>query len=182
MFKSAASAILALSLTACLSQAQEVQEIQAEAAAPPQITMGNGESNAIIMDGLSLVEGETTFSQVRVDGDTVKSFRATSTAISIPEVTIANNGWVVLHPVIDGRPDGDMVAGFTYVSAGQNTDVTIQVDHPADPGDKFLVMLHSDVDEDRVFDFVFVEDGINVEDSAVFEGTHMIAHVFAVPE
>ena len=42
-------------------------------------------------------------------------------------------------------------------------------------------MLHSDVDKDRVFDFVFVEDGINVEDSAVFEGTHMIAHIFSVP-
>lgn len=182
MFKSTASVLLAISLTACLSQAQEVQETQEAVTAPPQITMGNGEANAIMMDGLSLIEGETTYSEVRVDGDAVKSFRATSTAISIPEVTIANNGWVVLHPVINGRPDGDMVSGFTYVGAGQNSDVTIQVDHPADPGDKFLVMLHSDVDEDRVFDFVFVEDGINVEDSAVFEGTHMIAHVFAVPE
>ena len=87
MFKSAASVLLALSLTACLSQAQEVQETQDAVAAPPQITMGNGEANAIIMNGLSLVEGETTYSEVRVDGGTVKSFRATSTAISIPEVS-----------------------------------------------------------------------------------------------
>ena len=48
--------------------------------------------------------------------------------------------------------------------------------------DKFLVMLHGDVDADKVFDFVFVEDGINVEDTAIFEGTHMIAHIFAVPD
>lgn len=175
MTKTALTLLTAALLSTACASAQDT-------APAPQITMGNGASNAIIMDGLSLVDGETTFSQVRVDGDVVKSFRATSTAINIPEVTIEKNGWVVLHPVIDGRPDGDMVAGFTYVSAGQNTDVTIQVDHPADPGDKFLVMLHSDVDEDRVFDFVFVEDGINVEDTAVFEGTHMIAHVFAVPE
>lgn len=60
--------------------------------------------------------------------------------------------------------------------------MTIRIDHPADPGSKFLVMLHRDVDEDRVLDFVFVEDGINVEDTAVFEGTNMIAHIFAVPE
>ena len=53
---------------------------------------------------------------------------------------------------------------------------------PADAGRKFLVMLHSDVDNDHVLDFVFVEDGINVEDAAVFEGTRMIAHIFAVPE
>ena len=134
------------------------------------------------MDGLQLVEAEQVFSQVRVDGDEVTSFRGTTTAITFPEVTIASNGWVVLHPVIDGRPDGDMVSGFTYVGAGTNEDVSIQVDHPADPGDRFLVMLHNDVDNDRVFDFVFVEDGINVEDRAVFEGMRMIAHVFEVPE
>lgn len=154
----------------------------AAAQEPAQMTLGNGERNAIIMDGLTRVEGETTFSEVRVDGDAVKSFRGTSTAILIPEVTIENNGWIVLHPVIDGRPDGDMVSGFTYVAAGTSADVIIPFNHPAVAGDKFLVMLHSDVDNDRVFDFVFVEDGINVEDRAVFEGMRMIAHVFAVPE
>jgi len=38
------------------------------------------------------------------------------------------------------------------------------------------------IDQDRVFDFVFVDDGINVEDTAVFEGTHMIAHIIEIPE
>lgn len=153
-----------------------------EEAKPPQITMGNGAANAITMDGLSRAEGRTTFSEVRVDGETVKAFRGTSTAITIPQVMIEKNGWIVLHPVINGRPDGDMVSGFTYLGAGTHTDVSIRFNHPASAGDKFLVMLHSDVDDDRVFDFVFVEDGINVEDTAVFEGTRMIAHVFAVPE
>ena len=45
----------------------------------------------------------------------------------------------------------------------------------------FLVMLHSDVNDNRVFDFVFLEDG-HVVDKAVFEETKMIAHVFATPE
>ncbi|MFN3213956.1 MAG: hypothetical protein ACE37M_12680 [Henriciella sp.] len=175
MTKIAFSILAAATMTVACATAQE-------APAAPQMSIGNGEANAIIVDGLSLVEGETTFSEVRVDGDAVKSFRGTSTAISFPEVTIEKSGWVVLHPVIDGRPDGDMVSGFTYVGAGTHENVEIQVNHPADPGDKFLVMLHSDVDEDRVFDFVFVEDGINVEDRAVFEGMRMIAHVFAVPE
>ena len=152
-----------------------------DAPAAPQITMGNGEANAISMDGLSLSEGPTVFSEVRVDDSAVKTFREHSTALTFSEVIVENNGWLVLHPVIDGRPDGDMVSGFVYVPAGENTDVTVRIDHPAETGDKFLVMLHNDVDEDRVFDFVFVEDGINVEDRAVFEGTHMIAHVFAIP-
>ncbi|MEL7112244.1 MAG: hypothetical protein AAGK93_04790 [Pseudomonadota bacterium] len=151
------------------------------APAAPQITMGNGEANNINMEALALTEGPTIFSEVRVDESAVKTFRAHSTALTFSEITIEKNGWVVLHPVIDGRPDGDMVSGFAYVPAGENTDVEVRIDHPAKTGDKFLVMLHSDVDQDRVFDFVFVEDGINVEDRAVFEGTHMIAHIFAIP-
>jgi hypothetical protein len=152
-----------------------------DAAPTPKMTMGNGEANAIQIEGMTLAEGRTVFSEVRVDGDMVKAFRGTSAALTFPEVTIEKNGWIVLHPVIDGRPDGDMVSGFTYVPAGTHEDVTIPFNHPAVAGDKFLVMLHSDVDEDRVFDFVFVEDGINVEDTAVFEVMNMIAHVFAVP-
>ena len=148
----------------------------------PQITMGNGEKNSITVEGLSRIDGVTHFSEIRVDGDTVSSLRADSTAITFPEVVIEKAGFLVLHPVVDGRPNGDMVSGFAYLNPGQNTDVTIKIDHPADVGTKFLVMLHSDVDQDRVLDFVFVADGINVEDTAVFEGTHMIAHIIAVPE
>ena len=170
------SALAVLSFSLCgYSSAQD-------APAVPQITMGNGTDNAIQVDGLVRAQDVTHFSQVRVDGDAMSAFRADSTAITFPEVTIERNGWVVLHPVIDGRPNGDMVSGFSYLESGTHAVVTIKIDHPADPGDKFLVMLHGDVDEDKVFDFVFVEDGINVEDTAIFEGTHMIAHVFAVPD
>ena len=153
-----------------------------DAPATPQITMGNGEANAIIMDGLTRAPEVSTFTEIRVDGEAVRQFRANTTAITFAEVLIEKAGFLVLHPVIDGRPDGDMVSGFTYLSPGMNEAVTIQIDHPADPGDRFLVMLHTDVDNDRVLDFVFVEDGINVEDTAVFEGTQMIAHIFEVPE
>ena len=73
-----------------------------------------------------------------------------------------------------------MVSGFTYVSAGTHEDVSIPVNHPADPGDKFLVMLHSDVDRDETFDFVFVDER-NVADKAVFEGSTMIGHIVSIP-
>lgn len=148
----------------------------------PQITFGNGAENAIEVAGLTHEHGGETFSEMRIDGANVSAFRGTSSSITFSGVTIEKAGWLVLHPVVDGRPNGDMVSGFAYLNAGQNEDVSIQIDHPATAGDKFLVMLHSDVDEDRVFDFVFVEDGINVEDSAVFEGSRMIAHVIEVPE
>lgn len=147
-----------------------------------QITMGNGTANAIQVEGLTRQNKESIVSEVRVDGTNVSTLRANTTAITFPEVTIERAGWLVLHPVIDGRPDGDIVSGFAYLDQGQSENVTIKIQHPADAGDKFLVMLHGDVDQDRVFDFVFVEDGINVEDTAVFEGTRMIAHVIALPE
>lgn len=150
--------------------------------AAPQITMGNGEANSITIDGLSRAPGVTQFSEVRVDGETVSTYRGDSVSLTFPEVTIEKAGFIVLHPVMDGRPNGDVVSGFTYLEAGSHKDVSIRMDTPADPGRGFLVMLHTDVDNDRVLDFVFVEDGVNVEDTAVFEGTHMIAHIFTVPE
>ncbi|MEM9939331.1 MAG: hypothetical protein AAF768_10820 [Pseudomonadota bacterium] len=152
-----------------------------EAPAAPQITMGNGTLNMIETSGMTRVEDVSVFSEVRVDEAALSTFRANSTAITFPEVTVAQNSWLVLHPVIDGRPDGDMVSGYTYLGEGTTEGATIQIDHPADAGDQFLVMLHKDVDEDRVFDFVFVEDGINVEDTAVFEGNRMVSHVISVP-
>lgn len=147
-----------------------------------QITMGNGTANAIQVEGITRHNKQSIAAQVHIDGNNLSTLRANTTAITFPEVTIAKPGWLVLHPVIDGRPDGDIVSGFTYLDEGQNEDVTIKIQHPTGAGDKFLAMLHSDVDQDRIFDFVFVEDGINVEDTAVFEGTRMIAHVIALPE
>ncbi|MEO0608570.1 MAG: hypothetical protein AAFY82_10095 [Pseudomonadota bacterium] len=166
--------ILAALLSACATAQEE--------APAPQMSLGNGAANMIQMDGLTRAETVTQFSEVRVDGEAVYMFRGDSTAITFPKVVIEDPGFIVLHPVIDGRPNGDMVSGFTYLDAGETEQVTIQIDHPADVGTPFLVMLHSDVDGDRVLDFNFVEDGINVADTAVFEGTKMIAHIFAVPE
>lgn len=179
-FRSATAFALLASLASGCATAQEAPS--EAASARPQITMGNGESNMITVDGLTRSTGVTHFSEIRVDDATVSTFRADSTAITFQEVVIEKAGFLVLHPVMDGRPNGDMVSGFAYLDAGENENVTVRIDHPADAGSKFLVMLHSDVDQDRVLDFVFVEDGINVEDTAVFEGTHMIAHIITVPE
>jgi hypothetical protein len=173
--KRALSFALSIAFISGTATAQETPERS-------QITMGNGTANAIQVEGLTRQNGKSIASEVRVDGTDVSTLRANTTAVTFPAVTIEKAGWIVLHPVIDGRPDGDIVSGFTYLNPGQSENVTIRIQHPADAGDRFLAMLHSDVDQDRVFDFVFVEDGINVEDTAVFEGTRMIAHLIALPE
>lgn len=173
--KRALSFTIALALSSGTLSAQETPQRS-------QITMGNGTANAIQVEGLTRQEKESVAFEVRVDDTNISTLRTNSTAITFPKVKIATTGWLVLHPVIDGRPDGDIVSGFAYLNEGGNEDVTIKMQHPAAAGDKFLVMLHSDADQDRVFDFVFVEDGVNVEDTAVFEGNRMIAHLITLPE
>ena len=152
-----------------------------EPAERPQITMGDGERNAIKVDGLMREDGVRQIAEIRLDGSEASTFRADSVTLIFPEVINEHPSFLVLHPVMDGRPNGDMVSGFTYLPAGTHENVKLHMDHPADSGRKFLVMLHHDVDDDRTLDFVFVEDGINVEDTGVFEGTHMIAKIFEVP-
>jgi len=123
-----------------------------------QITMGNGEKNWILVDGVKRNDSTLTFAEVNING----------------------NGWLVMHPFEDGKPNGDKYVASSYVEDGKNTDVDIKVHKGIETGEMFIVMLHRDLNENKVLDFVFVDD-INVMDKAVFEGTKMIAHAIAAP-
>jgi hypothetical protein len=125
----------------------------------PKVTMGNGKSNWILTDGAKRDGATFTFREVQIDG----------------------NGWLVMHPFKDGKPVGEVYVGATYVEDGKSSDVAIEVDPAPETGDMFIVMLHRDVNENKVFDFVFVDER-NVLDKAVFEGTTMIGHAFASPD
>lgn len=150
-----------LSLPACAGhhEAGEAEKPAEATAEKPKFTMGNGEKNAIVVDGVTRSGATFTFAEVTIDGA----------------------GWLVLHPFKDGRPDGSIYVAHTYVADGTSRDVAISLAEEPAPGTKFLVMLHSDVDGDQEFDFNFLPDG-NVEDKAVFEGSQMIAHAIATPE
>ena len=134
----------------------------AESPAPaeaPTLTTGNGKANWIVTEGATRDGATFSFREVRIDG----------------------TGWLVMHPFKDGKPVGKVYVGATYLEDGENRDVAITVDSLPEPGEMFIVMLHRDVNENKVFDFVFVDER-NVLDKAVFEGTKMIAHHFAAPE
>ena len=144
-------AVLCL-LSCSTSEAPSVEET-------PRIAIGDGDENWIVVEGITRSGSTFTFREVRIDG----------------------NGWLVLHPFKNGRPFGEIYVGATYLEDGQSQDVEITVDEMPTSGEMFLVMLHSDVNENRVFDFVFV-DAVNVLDKAVFEGSTMIGHPFAAPD
>lgn len=124
----------------------------------PAITLGNGDKNWIIVDDVTRDGSVLTFSEVHING----------------------NGWLVIHPFEDGKPNGDKYVASTYLNDGKNSNVDIEVYKGLSSGERFIVMLHRDVNENKVLDFVFINDTA-VMDTAVFEGSKMIAHAIAAP-
>lgn len=150
-----------------------------ETEAPPAIQLGNGEKNWILVDGIERT-ASSTYTELRATSDRQHLRRGDGVTLTIPEVHIDGDGWVVMHPFIDGKPSGTHVAGYAFVESGTNTDVAITLNPAPASGERYVVMLHKDANADRVFDFVFVAENV-VEDEAVFEGRTMIAHIIAVP-
>jgi hypothetical protein len=153
------SLFLAIALLVTLATTQ-IAFAEEAAKAKAGIAMGDGEANWIRLEGLAREGRVFTF----------------------PEVKIASDGWLVLHPFRDGKPVGEIYVGAGYVPAGTTKNVQIAVTTaPAPkPGTMYVAMLHSDVNNDETFDFVFVDE-LNVADKAVFEGKTMIAHVIKAP-
>ena len=146
-------------LQACSTNEMPIVDEAPSTAVAPVVMVGNGDSNWIVVEGVTRSGSTFTFSKVRIDGA----------------------GWLVLHPFRNGRPFGEIYAGASYLEDGPNQNVEIRVDKLPAPGEMFFVMLHSDVNENQIFDFVFV-DAVNVLDKAVLEGSTMIGHPFAAPQ
>lgn len=132
--------------------------VQAQTQQASQISIGNGENNWITVEGVIRDQSTLTFSEVQIAGD----------------------GWLVIHPFEDGAPNGDKYVASTYLEDGKNLNVSINVHKGLVTGEMFIVMLHRDVNENKVLDFVFIDDQ-NVMDTAVFEGSTMIGHAIAAP-
>ncbi len=168
---------LGMTLALILGSAAFAQETPTDKTA---ITLGNGEKNWISLEGLTR-SANTTYTEQRITSASSAVRRGDGATLTFSEVHIESDGWLVLHPFMDGKPNGDWVAGYSFVKSGTNKDVSVTLNPAPKPGTMFLVMLHSDTNKDGVFDFVFVEDGVNVEDRAVFEGSRMVAHIFPAP-
>ena len=170
------------SVLAALPGCALVLSVQAAAKedSSPSIELGNGTKNWIVVDDLTRETDSKAYTEVRTSeaGEYVR--RGDGVTLTFSEVQIEGDGWLVMHPFINGQPSGTHIAGYAFVSDGSNSDVKITLNPAPTSGENYIVMLHSDADEDRVFDFVFVAENV-VEDKAVFEGNRMIAHVVTVP-
>ena len=123
-----------------------------------QMSIGNGENNAIAIESMTR------------DGN----------VLTIDEITIEGDGWLVIHPFENGAPNGDRVVGRQFLKSGVNRDVKIEVYKGLESGEMMIVMLHRDSNDNGEFDFIFV-DAQNVMDRAVFEGSTMIGHALPAP-
>jgi len=130
----------------------------AQAEPERKVNIGNGEENWIVVEGVARNDSTLTFKEVRIDG----------------------NGWLVMHPFENGAPNGDKYVAASYLEDGINRNVDIKVHKGLATGEMYIVMLHRDLNENKIFDFVFVDE-INVMDRAVFEGNTMIGHAIASP-
>jgi hypothetical protein len=131
---------------------------QAEESQKQAFSMGNGANNWIDVAGVTRSDSVLTFPEVQIDG----------------------NGWLVIHPFEDGKPNGDKYVAQTYLKDGINKNVNIDVLKGLTQGEMFIVMLHRDLNENKVLDFIFIDD-TNVMDRAVFEGSRMIGHAIPAP-
>lgn len=130
----------------------------AQSTQAPKISLGNGLKNWIVVEGVTRSDKTLIFPEVHIDG----------------------NGWLVMHPFENGKPNGDKYVAASYLPSGTSKNVAIKVHKGVEAQEMFIVMLHRDLNENRILDFVFTSD-TGVMDAAVFEGSTMIAHAIAAP-
>ena len=132
--------------------------IGSQALVNAQLSMGNGQNNWINVEDVKRDDGTLTFSEVQIEG----------------------NGFLIIHPFENGAPNGDRVVASQFLNDGKNENVEITVHRGLEAGEMFIVMLHSDSNNNGTLDFIFIDDR-NVMDLAVFEGDTLIGHAIPAP-
>ncbi|WP_295556329.1 hypothetical protein [uncultured Hyphomicrobium sp.] len=80
------------------------------------------------------------------------SIKASASTVTVGSVTAEKDGYLVVHRTdFTGTLPGSVV-GHAPVKAGQNADVAITLDKPAEVGSKLIVMLHEEGNNDTSFD------------------------------
>ena len=79
--------------------------------------------------------------------------QAAGGSITVSEVAMPSNGWLVVHAVRDGKMDVSGSIGHTYVPAGPSSDVAVSLTEAVAPGDSVVAMLHLDTGNAKVYEF-----------------------------
>lgn len=78
--------------------------------------------------------------------------KATTSAVQVSSVTAEKDGYLVVHRTdFTGTLPGTVI-GHAPVKAGENAEVSVVLEKQAEAGDKLIVMLHEEGDNDTDFD------------------------------
>ena len=103
----------------------------------------------IALAGLLIATGTGAFAQTAMLST---ADQALGTSVTVASVTAAQDGWVVIHQVQDGKPVVPTSIGHTHVKAGTTMDVPVALTEAVETG-KVIAMLHSDDGELGVYEF-----------------------------
>lgn len=78
--------------------------------------------------------------------------QASGSEVFIEEVTLTQDGYVVIHKVNEDGSPGDVIGVSEALSAGEHTNIVIQLDEETAEGESVIAMLHQ-ADGNGTFDF-----------------------------
>ena len=73
--------------------------------------------------------------------------------LAVDSVTIAEDGWLVVHAMKDGKPVVPASLGHIAVKAGTTTDIVVPLTTPTQSGDQIMLMLHVDQGTKGTYEF-----------------------------
>lgn len=99
------------------------------------------------------------------------SIKAGKSSVTVGSVKADKAGYIVVHRTdVTGKLPGPVV-GHAPIKAGENANVMITLEKPAEPGSKLIVMLHEEGNNDTKFD---------AADKPVKSGGHVVQQIVTV--
>jgi hypothetical protein len=113
----------------------------------------------------------STHAQQPESGVTVEEQEVENGTVTVQQVVIDQQGWVVIHAQENGAPGP--VIGYSQVTQGEHTDVTVEIDE-RQATDTLHAMLHIDAGEPGVFEFPGADSPLTVNGRVVVEPFQVI--------
>lgn len=102
-------------------------------------------------EGEPAAGGAPVSSVIRTGGNAIAvNDQPAGMAVSIDLAVLANDGWVVIHRDVDGKPAG--ILGAQRLAAGSHQSVTVELLTPTEEGRVYYAMLHGDAPSEPHFD------------------------------
>lgn len=73
--------------------------------------------------------------------------------VTFDSVMIEQDGYIVIHTILDGQVVAPESIGHTALTSGANTDVTVTTEYDLVEGENYVAMLHVESNDNGTYDF-----------------------------